>query len=180
MKRLFVAVNMSSQVNAELARVSRDDFGGEINWVKPENLHITLKFLGPTATEKLPRIIEAIATAGALLPLQIGAKGAGVFPDKHYTKVLWIGINEPSGKLSAMARSLDEGLAGLDVPRALHEYSPHLTIGRVRHGNPGARFLAAYSQSDFGKSLVSELVLYESETLPTGPRYTALFVHKTP
>ena len=183
MLRLFIAVNLSAPVVDKIATVSRGKFDANIVWTRPENLHLTVKFLGPTEKEKLPRIIEvleAVREAGIYFPFQLTAKGAGVFPSENSPKVLWIGIHEPEGKLAATAAGLDERLAALGVARETREYSPHLTVGRVKRGNPGRRFLAAYSKVDFGTSLVSELVLYASETLPAGARYTPLFVLKTP
>ncbi|MBI3557962.1 MAG: RNA 2',3'-cyclic phosphodiesterase [Deltaproteobacteria bacterium] len=181
MPRLFVAVNMSAEVNAKLASILRSqDFAGQVNWVRPENLHLTVKFLGAVAAEKLPRVTQLVREAAKFLPLRVSAQGAGAFPDVQTGKVLWIGIHEHSGKLSALAAYLDEKFAVLGIARETREYSPHLTLGHAQAGQPAARYVAAYSKSSFGISLVSELVLYESETLPAGPRYTPLFVQKVP
>ncbi|MBI3541721.1 MAG: RNA 2',3'-cyclic phosphodiesterase [Deltaproteobacteria bacterium] len=184
MKRLFVAVNLAAEVNARIAsRVLAPGTAAVdgVAWVKAENLHVTVKFLGATDPALVPAIEEALRGSAAALPFELVARGTGAFPSRARPRVLWVGIDDPVGALARLAADVENRLAALGFARETRRYSPHLTVARVKSARPPALdAFDACRTTDFGSSLTRELVLYESQTLPTGARYVPLRVIRAP
>jgi 2'-5' RNA ligase len=151
------------------------------SWSKPENIHLTLKFFGNVPKEKLTRISDAAArVAGEFSPFQIKVGGTGVFPKASRPQVLWIGVEDPSGRLLELQRSLEEEFAREGFAKEDRSYKPHLTIARIRRPD-GARQLAqTHLQTTFGSTeiRVNEFVVFRSELSPKGSRYTPISKHE--
>jgi 2'-5' RNA ligase len=131
--------------------------------VDPKNLHLTLKFIGEGADPQ--GIIKALSEVRGA-PVDIALKGLGTFP-----RVVWIGVE---ADLSALAARIEQALEPLGIARERRQFSPHLTIARLKDG----RMPRFNEHPDFGCFHASEFVLYESKLSPTGPTYTAL--HRFP
>ena len=181
MIRTFIAVEPSAEVRRAAARVTAGLMAGwragSVRWVPPENLHLTLRFLGGTEESRVGPLIAALDEVTADAPgceLTLGSLGA--FPDERRPRVLWIGLG---GTGTVILRSLQRriekrvGVLGWDHQR--RPFSPHLTLGRVRAGtdpDPVAGWTrAAVPELAFG---VEEVVLMRSDLHPGGARYSVL------
>ncbi len=158
-----------------------------MRWVRPESMHVTLKFIGwksPEAVEEIKQALSAIR-AGAF---ELSFRGYGFFPTAKSPRVFWIGI-AAGPELAALAKSVDETTAALGVAKEEHEFSPHLTLARRGgSGAPGWRKgdganpvfqglqkrLAAMPTLDFGTMTAREFFLYQSQPMRGGARYTKI------
>jgi 2'-5' RNA ligase len=176
-KRLFVAVVFDDQVNELAARVigelrERTNGAFKINWAPKGNLHVTLRFLGATPEEKMEEVSNSIAAlAKSATELELFARGIGAFPDEKKPHSIWIGIKDQSNRLAELAGRMEEQMRALGFAPEARTFSPHLTLGRVKNGYGISEYLDPYRGVDFGKTVVSELVLFESITNPGGAIY---------
>jgi RNA 2',3'-cyclic 3'-phosphodiesterase len=145
-----------------------------VRWVHDEGVHLTLKFFGEVAAERLEVIAEAVRIAGRgtpALPLRLADLGA--FPSLARPRVLWLGIDGPAA-LELLHDRLERGGEAIGFPVEGTPFRPHVTLGRVREGHrlPGGldEYGWAYERSAF---VASQLVLYESVLTTQGPRYEA-------
>jgi 2'-5' RNA ligase len=135
--RLFVAIELPPSVLAVLSatmhalRVGGADAG--LRWVRPEGIHLTLKFMGETDEEDLPGIIAALRDVAHLHPpIQIATGDLGSFGGRRNLRVLWVGVGGDVEALAALASAIDAALAPLGFKSEARAYSPHLTLARVR------------------------------------------------
>jgi 2'-5' RNA ligase len=180
-KRLFIAIDISEEArvaaSAYINRLKNEWPGYRISWTKPENLHLTLKFLGDVEEKRIVEIANAIGKAAiGASNFQLEASGTGVFPSARKPKVLWLGFKEESGNLESLAERLEEKCEEIGFPKDERKFSPHLTIVRVRDPR-SARLLAdLHVKNEFGsvRFNVNRVVLYESKLDPNGSIYTPL------
>ena len=183
--RIFCAVELPDFVRAELKdhihRLREAVPDASASWTRVENIHLTLKFFGNVAIERIPKISEAVERAIKKFPtFPIGIGKTGVFPNPRRAQVLWIGVSDPTGKLSELQRQLENECEKDGFEREDRAYRPHLTIARLRKPE-GARLLAdAHLKMDFGPAEItlSELVIFRSELSSKGSRYTAISKHE--
>lgn len=151
--------------------------GSDVKWIPPENLHLTLKFLGNTPEELLKNINErliSLSKSHDRFSLQVS--GAGAFPNIKYPRVIWLGVHD-SEETIKLQRDIDESMAELGFKRDEKQFTPHLTIGRVRSlRNKDAliKELAALKEVDFGKIEVNNITLMKSELKQGGAEYFRL------
>ncbi len=140
--------------------------------VEPENLHITLKFLGDIAEEKVVELADALKSIETPA-FYFELRSAGAFPDIRNPKVIWVGVKE-DGSLSSLQREVEEICASLGFEREKREFSPHLTVVRLKDRNPkGIRpVVERYSEVHFGTVEVKEIKLKKSILTPQGPIYS--------
>ena len=181
MARLFVAAEIDPDVIERLCRAGsrlENSLGG-IRWVRRENLHLTLKFLGQVSDERIAPIGEALERALAPLPRSsVACRGLGVFPDIRRPKVLWAGLD--AAPLARLTGAVEAALAALGFAREAREFKPHLTLGRWRAfaGRPEAlrREMEQWRGRDFGASEIKDVILFQSVLKPDGAVYTPLKV----
>lgn len=183
MVRLFVALEIPSTVRDKftvlmngLRSLDRKPGAKKPRWVRPENLHLTLKFIGTIAPERLEEIRAALAGVRSELPVQLRFRGIGFFPDAKRPRVIWAGVAE-SENLTAIAANVDRVLEELEVPREQRAFTPHLTLARCEPTTISAALKAAIDKnaaSDFGELRTNEFHLIESRLKPTGAEYTTL------
>ena len=135
--RAFVAVFPPSEVREALAGAARElPVVGEVRWIRPENVHLTLKFLGDVPEDDLDRIAKALDSLSPRHgPFEARLSGFGGFPSARRARILWAGIGEGSEPLRALARDVETSLEPLGFEREDRAYVPHLTLGRAR-GRP--------------------------------------------
>jgi 2'-5' RNA ligase len=183
MKRLFIAVDLADAVAERLAELQQtladrieDDV--RLTWTPPENMHLTVKFVGATEESEIPalcRVIEDVSEETS--PFEIESRGIGCFPRPDKPRVIWAGIDdEGAGLLSQIHRALERDLADLDVPKDDRAYKPHLTLGRVKSRvKPSVdELFQGLRGRSWGTTSVAEIVLYESQLDHTGARYEAI------
>jgi 2'-5' RNA ligase len=149
--------------------------GDGVSWVKPENLHYTLRFLGEVGEDGARRVAEA-ATEAAAKSREFAAAlgGLGAFPNPRRARVIWIGMSEGGEALVALAHDLDRALAKRGFGAPDQPFSPHLTLGRVR--TPGRDWTAALAEpvpADLpARFTVDRICVVESQLNPRGSIYT--------
>jgi 2'-5' RNA ligase len=189
--RSFVAVELSDEVRQALAAVQRDlkvqAPPGAVRWTRPDSIHLTLQFLGDILPDQVEAIAGALRAACAgRAPFAFELAGAGVFPNLNRPRVVWVGVVEPSGALSALQQRVVQALAPLGFVPEERGFSPHLTIGRAAR-DAGSRDLAALGAlvaragiGSLGRVAVNAVNLMKSDLKPDGAVYTPLAVIPLP
>jgi len=178
--RAFVAVELPAELLKSLAAVQTEMRRGGVRarWTRPENLHLTLKFIGDLPAGRVADVANALRSAAAgHPPFRLTAAGLGVFPEGRRPRVLWAGLSGALAALEGLQRELDDRLAACGLEREARGFHGHLTLGRFGPGAPGgavAEAMSAHAAQRFGSFDVRELVLFQSDLMPGGPVYTAL------
>jgi 2'-5' RNA ligase len=177
--RLFVAVLLPEDVRRALGReiermraVARG-----VSWVAPDNLHVTLKFLGDVGepvVESLRLALGRVATAAE--PFQLGVRGLGAFPTRTRARVVWAGIDTGAAAIGALAGRVEQSLAALGFAPEGRPFAGHVTLGRVREPRRDPALAEALERpaGDFGTVRVDRIALVKSDLSPRGARYTPL------
>jgi len=179
--RTFVAVETGAEVRraaVELIEQLRAA-GADVKWVAPENLHLTLKFLGDVALTETARICDALARAAAEVePFEFELAGAGAFPNTSRPRTIWLGATGDDRPIRALVDCVEKRLQKLGFRREGRRFQTHLTLGRLRRPGPEVRQLGELLKelADYpaGKTRVSEVVLFSSQLTPAGPIYAPL------
>jgi 2'-5' RNA ligase len=193
--RLFVALDIDENIRDRIALFLDGvrGFAPDARWVRPESLHVTLKFIGEKPEEDLETIRRALETIAAS-SFEMSFRSYGFFPSVRAPRVFWVGI-EGGPKLTSLAATVDETLVRLDIPKEEHAFNPHLTLARGSGGpgsvGPGSRRrrkvddpgrslrhlqekLSALSAPEFGTMTSREFFLYRSQPSPGGSKYAKL------
>ncbi|MER3397706.1 MAG: RNA 2',3'-cyclic phosphodiesterase [Chloroflexota bacterium] len=174
--RLFVAIDLTAELKAALAELQnslrRLWLGAPIRWVDPAGIHLTLKFLGEVGADRLEAIFAALerGTAG-VEPFELKIGGLGFFPSGRRTRVIWVGVNEATGRLAKLQRQVEAGLEPLGFAPENREFVPHLTLGRLKTPTSLLPPDASLADRPLGRMPVREVVLMESRLSPTGATY---------
>lgn len=182
--RAFIAIEIPGEIKRTIAAKLVDlqkSTGRAVRWVAPENLHLTLKFLGEISPASVELLCQALQTeCGQHAPFEITVSGLGGFPNLHRPRSLWFGLEAPL-KLHHLQYKLETATARLGYATEDKPFSPHLTLGRVREQTTPAELqllLAALQKLQVGKlgSFTAQAVqLFKSDLHPDGPVYTSLF-----
>ena len=176
--RSFICVSIPSQVRHSVADVQQElrAVCRDVKWVRPESMHITLKFLGDVEQDRIQALKLSLERAvSSSSPFLMSLDGLGRFPKSGRARVIWAGIRQGAVILKTLAQSVDEACVSLGFEREKRPFSPHLTLGRVRRGAliDAERCL---QNNDFtsGSFEVREMQLMKSDLLPSGARYTVI------
>jgi len=181
--RLFVALeipaavrdNLAAQV-AELRELSAKVADKRPRWVRPENLHVTLKFIGEVAPTKLAGIRDALSAIRSDAPVEIKFRGLGFFPNEQHPRVLWAGL-DASANLPPLAGDIDGALETQGIALERRPFTPHLTLARIEPPGLHEKLRAAIQKNgarEFGSFQTREFYLIESKLKPSGAEYTTL------
>lgn len=176
MKRIFIAVKVNPE-ETFLEMISSFKsvlFNENIKWINPENIHITLAFLGNTE-EKLIEDISSMLkkVCGNSGNLELTIRGTGVFRNINDPRILWTNIDH-SEYLLKLADKILIGLTNMNIKLEDKAFKPHITVGRIKHLNNKEIFkklTEQYQNTELQKLHVNEVILYESILLPQGPKY---------
>lgn len=176
--RLFVALELSPEVHAAVRGVVERLRGSEadVRWVRPQGMHLTLKFIGEVPAEKLPAVREALAGVKSDSAVRLAFRSLGYFPNPRRPRVLWIGV-EASPNLAPLAAQVEAALEPLGIAAEKRAYVPHLTLGRFRSERRLARLqevIAELPSTDCGGFETRTLALFQSKLAPQGAEYTRL------
>lgn len=181
MIRCFMAVELSHECRRALGKAieTLSELRLPIRWVKPENLHVTLKFLGDVPEKDIPAVTEAMRAAGAgVPPFTVSVRGLGGFPQGRRPRVVFADIEDKGHLLERLFNRIEAGLAErLGFPKEERPFACHITLGRAKRApvNLTPEQMAGRLKTvDFGGSEVRECVLMSSEPRPEGPVYTAM------
>ena len=190
--RLFLALHVDDAIRERITRFVDGvrNFAPDARWVKPESLHVTLKFIGEQPEVALDRIKLAMADV-QVTSAEIHFRGYGFFPTVNAARVFWIGM-ESGPQLSALAAAIDDKMPALGIAKEDRAFSPHLTLARGAGGRssgsprrrnddgPNRTFqilqkkLVAIPAPEFGTMTPREFFLYLSQLSPKGSTYTKL------
>jgi 2'-5' RNA ligase len=174
--RSFVAVPLPESVRASVF-AAQGELGRALPGVKwsrkLENLHVTIKFLGPVEEAKLSAFGAALAEAlGALPPFGIEVRGMGAFPTARKANVLWAGVTDGGDRLGAVAAIVEETAARLGIgERESRPFRGHVTVGRSKQGVDARAALAPFERRAFGTASVDEALVFESQLGGDGSTY---------
>ncbi len=178
MIRTFIAIDLPDAVRQNIAalqeELKRDR--EKISWTKPENIHLTLKFLGDTDESKIDDIANIISGIASEYPaFRLNVSDLGVFPNFRRPRVLWVGLPNPPAALLEIAEKIESGLAEMGFAKEARPFSPHLTIGRVK-APLSDRFIKRLKNHAFAGGLfdVKEILIIKSDLHPQGAIYTPL------
>jgi 2'-5' RNA ligase len=172
--RIFVAVFPPPEVCRALVGAARElPVVGEVRWARPENVHLTLKFLGYIPEDDRNRVAEALEPVRSRHePFEAGLSDFGAFPSARRARILWAGIGEGSEPLGDLARDVEASLEPLGFEREDRAYVPHLTLGRAR-GRP-VSLEAVEAPSTIPGFTVRNVDLVESRLGGDGSTYSSL------
>ena len=178
--RTFIAIDLDPDVRSRFksAQDLLETTGADIRWVKPERAHLTLKFLGDTASDQVEDIGSALKSiASDTDDFEVVFGGLGVFGPKKRPRVLWVGVQTGLEQLRGLQKAIDRTLKKAGFDPETKEYSPHLTLGRFRSNkNAGAllEFMDTHPQKDCGRLKACAVHLIKSTLTPAGPVYEKL------
>jgi 2'-5' RNA ligase len=184
-RRLFVAAPLPDATSAAVARLVDDvraagvpGGGRDVRWVRLDGLHLTLRFLGPTAEDRVEPAAAAVrAVAHGQDPIDIAIDGAGAFPPSGRPRALWLGITDGADRLAELAVAVDEALMAAGWTFDARPFTPHLTLARADGVPAGGaiadRLISAAADLDL-RSRVTTIGLFESLTGGGPARYVAL------
>lgn len=181
--RLFVALQIPDSIRNDYAvliddlrRLEGKASPKKPKWVRPENLHVTLKFIGNSDPAKLDAIREALDAVHSRQEVRLRFRDVGFFPNVKRPRVVWGGM-EASQNLGALAHDVDRQIATLGFPAEERAFTPHLTLARLDPPliAPDLQIaIEKHATREFGELQTSEFHLIESKLKPTGAEYTTL------
>jgi RNA 2',3'-cyclic 3'-phosphodiesterase len=150
-----------------------------VAWVRADNLHLTLRFLGEVEPTALAVIDGALAqAAGTVAPFPVTLGGLGGFPGPRTPRVVWVGVTEGAGGLVALHAGVEAALGAVGVAPEGRSYHPHVTLGRARGGRSGPGVSGDEGWGGLGTFRVEAIHLMRSELGPAGARHTTLGEHR--
>jgi 2'-5' RNA ligase len=179
--RVFCAVELPDAVRARLEdhvrRLRKEVPDAAASWSRVENIHLTLKFFGNVEVKRIEKIAAAAErVVQDFSTFQIGVGETGVFPRPSRPQVLWIGVSDSSGQLTALQEKFENECAAAGFPKEDRAYRPHLTIARLRKPESARSLAEAHLKMKFEPIdvEVKELVVFRSELSPRGSKYTVI------
>jgi len=183
--RVFVAIETPKatclQLAAQVEQLKRRIPTGVVRWLGLEGIHLTLKFLGDVSPGKIDQIVTLLESiARQYEPFEVDVSDLGCFPNTHHPRVLWVGVQEPSGTLIDLQKRLEDGFESIGFKREGRSFHPHLTIGRVKRRAERSALqslstiLVEKKLGNIGRFQVNEICLIRSDLKPTGAVYTKL------
>jgi len=188
--RLFVALDIDQSIRERIVRFvdGLHNFAPDARWMKPESMHVTLKFIGEQPDAAVGSIKQGLSGIVGTAT-GISFRGYGFFPTPKSSRVFWVGI-EAGLELAGLASAIDEKLSALGIPKEDRAFSPHLTLARGAGASGSPRRnkqdrhnrtfhilqekLAALPTPEFGTMTAREFFLYQSQLSPRGSKYTKL------
>jgi len=188
--RVFVALDIDDSIRQRIHRFMEgvSGFAPDARWVRPESLHVTLKFIGEKPNDRVEEITRVLSGIRAE-SFEVSFRGSGFFPTAKAARVFWFGI-EAGAQLAALAKAVDEATLTLGIPKEDHPFAPHLTLARGGGRSGGPRWskgdspnrnfqrlqekLAALPAPEFGTMAAREFCLYQSQLSQGGSSYSKI------
>ncbi len=178
MIRTFLAIELPRKIieglGEEQARwISR---APALKWVRPERIHLTLKFLGEIPGKRVDQVVETVRGCCSRNPaFALALKGSGVFPNPRYPRVLWVGVTGDLDILKRLHADMESSLEEIGFPRETREFRPHLTLARIK-GRVPEGFVRDFLRAgiSLGPIEVTEITVFQSRLSPSGPDYIPL------
>jgi 2'-5' RNA ligase len=187
-KRLFIGIDFDGETKKEIISIidqlQKEFYNLPIKWTNPNNLHLTLKFIGDFPISKMELLNAKISSSvKEIKPFELNFTKPGVFPSKNNPKIVWLGF-ENNKSLSYIVENLNNNLQKIGLQRENKKFSPHLTIGRIKK-NLSIHNMEIINEKflcnkliNFQNQLINEIILFESTLKPYGSIYTELTRYK--
>jgi 2'-5' RNA ligase len=184
--RTFIAVELSEEVRADLRGLQghlREQVSPQsVRWVRPEIIHLTLKFLGDTPLAQVEEVKSALGMAAASArPFAFTVGGVGCFPNTRRPRVIWVGLQEHTGALRQLRDLVEDHVAQIGFPTEKRRFSPHLTLGRVHRRASKSEVreigevVATSAIGTVGEMMVYTVSYLKSDLRPSGALHTTIF-----
>jgi 2'-5' RNA ligase len=179
MIRTFICIELPTSLKTRLEKLTvelQKQSTTKVSWVKPTNMHLTLRFLGDITEDKILDIKACVEQAClAVKSFNLTVSELGAFPSLRRPRVFWVGIKDPSVQLIPIQKKLEQELITAGFGASDHPFSPHLTLGRVKEGD-GQDITAKLTQTEFALEIfsVKEIIVMRSELKPTGAVYSKI------
>ena len=182
--RTFIAIEIPEEIKKVLVHIE-DHLKyaqADVKWVRPETIHLTLKFLGEVTDEKRGEIEKALdEIARSVKPFELTVKEIGTFPYIEHPRVVWVGLDKGATETIGLANRIEEALAAIGFAKEDRPFSPHITIGRVRSpinkDKLKEKILSASNTihlSEVTPHRVASIILFRSTLTPQGPIHTKI------
>ena len=176
-KRLFIGIPADLEIKPILSDIqsSLELNSGQIRWVPPKNIHITLLFLGNVAIDDISKLTKALEDALDLNHFRASIEKIGVFPSIQHPKILWLGIDNGIQKMITLHKQAEKAASPFQIDKTKETFIPHITIGRVGRSCgkidvfPFLKYVYSPVELD-----VNSVALYESQLIPEGAEYKIL------
>jgi RNA 2',3'-cyclic 3'-phosphodiesterase len=177
--RCFIAIDIPPDVKEKIDASLKvfKECRVDVRWIKPEAMHLTLKFLGHIEATKLDEVNKLLPDwASSVPPFSFSLSSWAQFPQKGMPRVLWLGIKEGKDKLCLLAREIEKGCLALGFSPEVRDLSPHLTVGRVKGDRNIQKLTEVLRNEKFTSQEVTadHLTLYESKLTSEGARYRVI------
>jgi RNA 2',3'-cyclic 3'-phosphodiesterase len=178
--RAFLAVAIHQGLRDTLAALSGRlrQSTANVSWVKPENVHITLRFLGDVDESRVDRLSELLAVAYRTIPaFPLTVAGVGGFPSARQPRVVWTGVSPRDGAIQQLYRHAEDAARGIGLEAEKRRYTPHITLGRLRDPKEAGDLpvlIAREMEFAAGDIHVSRVALFRSKLSPKGATYTVI------
>ncbi len=174
--RVFFAFDLTTAVKADLEKIIDElrsrDHGDRVRWVRKENLHVTLHFLGNVSPDSVPSLLHAVSQELVReRPIATQLTGLQLFPSEKRPRVIAMGLGYNEA-LTQLAEAVKRGVTVVGIPSDKRSFKAHLTLGRIRGKNFPS--ISTFPFEGKAKIKVSEVLLYQSELLPDGPLYSEI------
>ena len=185
--RVFIAIDINDQIRNGISNLQQklsaeaDIKKSDVKWVKPESIHLTLKFLGEIKDAQCVEVCN-IAEEAAVnhKNFELNIESVGCFGGKS-PRVLWVGTGTGSDRLGELAKELDKKLGSAGWPEETRDFTGHLTLCRIRNSKAGvklAKLAEEYKDTKLGEISVDAVTVYQSQLTPAGAIYTSLGNYK--
>ena len=179
--RAFLAVDPPSNIYDEIVRIQerlKKAITGDVRWVRPEGIHLTLKFFGWIHESDIANISQVVKDKAAnMKPLALNVRRLGVFPTVTRPRVLWLGIDGDTEALIRLQKEIDDGLLPYGFGKEDRPFKPHLTLSRIKEPKGLTGLVEAMKKNEdytAGSFTADGLTLFKSDLKPTGAVYTKL------
>lgn len=181
--RTFIAIRLPEETKDFLGKLQDilKISDADVKWVKKENIHLTLKFLGEIEKKKIDEIIKIIDNlSNSISVFQLEVSEIGAFPKKEYPRVIWAGLVSGDKEMRQIAKELDNAICKIGLPKESRSFSSHITLGRVRSSLNKKQLIEQlnYLEGNFPKPKpkckVDKITLLKSTLTPSGPIYEVL------
>ena len=180
MIRAFIAIDLSREVRDALRSLQEDlkKTRADVRWVKPEAIHLTLKFLGNITEDTVGKVAGGMgAAAREARACTIHIRGLGAFPSTARPRIVWVGVREDTGALRDLQGRIEHEMERIGVHRETRSFRPHLTLGRFTSSRGRDQIVPRLEEGAdrvMGSFIADEIVLFKSTLLPSGAEYSRL------
>jgi 2'-5' RNA ligase len=185
--RCFIAIDIDEEIRKALGNLQQrlaanvDMKKSDVKWVRPDNIHLTLKFLGEVKDAKIVEVCNIVRDVAAQRrSFELNVKTVGYFGGRS-ARVLWVGTTDKSNNLQQLQKDIEEQLVVAGWPQDARDFTGHLTLCRIRNPKAGiklAQITEDYKDFQLGTILADSVSVYQSQLTPAGPVYTVMGNYK--